>query len=233
MTGCLPSAATNTANPSQWILTFEICTLTNTACACYDLDARKEPLAQHRCVGTAAAILSSKSFTSISNLRSALEDAVGRLEEDASKSFCQAKQDFLEPVTAYADRLLLVFLRTPVSGAAYMLRTVVLRGLHPYLHEQVQSLAPALFEEALAKAKIVEADLCPLASAVAPTWSGSSQDPAVPARRRRSRSHKQAQAAQALPETTRTSSVPETTPTSSVPEPQLSYEAQPCREVKA
>ena len=78
------------------------------------------------------------------------------------------------------------------------------------------SLAPASFEEALAKAKIVEADLYPLASAVAPAWSASSQDPAVSAPRRRQRSHQQAQPAQASPETT---------PASSVPEPQLSYEA--------
>ena len=183
-------------------------------CDFHDLDARKELLlAQHRCVGTAAAILSGKSFTSISDLRSALENTFGPSEEDAFKSFCQVKQDFLEPVAAYADRLRLAFQRTPVSGATYMLRTVFLYGLQPHLQQQVLSLAPASFEEALAKAKIVEADLYPLASAVAPAWSDSSQDPAVPAPRRRQRSHQQAQPA------------PETAPASPVPQPQLSYEA--------
>ena len=178
-------------------------------CDFHDLDARKDLLlAQHRCVGTAAAILSGKSFTSTSHLRSALEDAFGPSEEDASKSFCQVKQDCLEPVVAYADRLRLAFQRTPVSGATHSLK--------PHLQQQMLSLAPASFEEAPAKAKIVEADLYHLASAVAPAWSASSQDPAVSAPRRRQRSHQQAQPAQASPETT---------PVSSVPEPQLSYEA--------
>ena len=103
-------------------------------CDFHDLDAHKELLlAQHRCVGTAAAILSGKSFTSTSHLRSALEDAFGSSVEDAFKSFCQVKQDFREPVVAYADRLRLAFQRTPVSGATYMLRTVFLHGLQPHL----------------------------------------------------------------------------------------------------
>ena len=94
-------------------------------CNFHDLDARKKLLlAQHRCVGTAAANLSGKSFCTTSDLRSASRDAFGPSAEDVSKSFCQVKPDFLEPVAAWADRLCLTFQQTTVSGARCMLRTV-------------------------------------------------------------------------------------------------------------
>ena len=178
-------------------------------CDFNDIGARKELLlAKHRCVGPAATVLSGKSFASTSDLRSALENAFCLSEEEAFNAFHQVKQDFLEPVTAYASRLCLAFQKTSLSGATFMLRTVFLQGLQPHLQTRVLSLAPASFEQALAKAKTVEADLHPVASTVAPA-SGSSQDPAVPAPRRRQRSHQQ----------------PQTSPVFPTPEPQLPYEA--------
>ena len=89
-----------------------------------------------------------------------------------------------------------------------MLRRVFRRGLQPYVQQHVLLLAPASLKEALAKAKPVGADLHPVASTVTPA-SGFSQDPAVPAPRRRHGAHQQ----------------PQTSPASPLPEPQLPYEA--------
>lgn len=162
-------------------------------CVFHDLSPRKELLlAEHRCVGAAAFALTGKSFNSLTELRSLLEDAFDPSQEDAFTAFCQVKQGTCEPVTAYADRLRQAFERTPVSGAAYLLRRFFVQGLQPTLQQQVLQLAPDSFGVALAKAKVFEADTYQAASLVSSGWPGPSQEPSVP-RSRQGRAHKQAQ----------------------------------------
>ena len=156
-------------------------------CTFYNLSTSKEQLlAEHRCVGAAAAPLSGKSFTSISELRQALQGAVGRSEEEAFEELCRVKQHPSELVTTYADRLRLAFERTSVSGASFILRNVFLQGLQPNLQPQVCQLAPESFEEAIAKAKLFEAEQCHVYPTESPAWDCPLQDTVAPVRRPRS-----------------------------------------------
>ncbi len=161
-------------------------------CTFYDLSPRKQLLlAENRCSGPAAAALAGKSFSTLTELRQTLEDALCRTDEDSFNTFCRVKQAPLETVSAFSLRVQSAFQRTSVSDAPFLLRTVFLKGLHTDLQQQVYRLAPVSFEDAVAKAKTLEADNCSMAS---PAWSRPAQEAAPvprPCQRRTSQHNRQ------------------------------------------